>query len=221
MKRQYFTPLSSEQIKSLCALANHAYKAARSRGAIDDDLKADDYRKQGQLEATGVDSLKKANQSHFLEIRGKWWTVIGNLEQAFYDFLNAGPQNEARRQMAWRLAGQVSFLAEAMKFRDERDKGITLSDPDAARQAWAYTNALARSKSGSDRLETLTAEQLEQLGFTLNNRANAMRGVGSSQSRNKSQRKKSRTSQEPLETTSREHDGMPHRHVSRPQPTRH
>ncbi len=216
---RYLTPLSKVQITQLCALATKAFKAAQARGALDDDMTAAQFRKDGQWEAAKVASLKEANQGHYLEIRGKWWTVIGNLEQAFYDFLNGGPENEARRQMAWRLAGQVAGMAEAIGIQ-QQDRALMaamaemqpgqviipptprIPEPELAAQAWAYTAHLAREKFKTTRLEDLDADQLEQLGFTLVNRANAKRGKGDSTSRNKGQRGRSKPSQETFESDS-------------------
>ena len=184
------TRLSAIQVKGLCALANQAYKVAKSRHAIDDDMSADEYRKAGQKEAAGIDSLKEAHQGHYLAIKGKWFVVLGQLDEAFDLFLRAGDQAQAHSQMKWRLLGQISFWAEAKKTAHEDETGIVLDDTETARQAWAYTAALARDKSATKtaRLEDLTTKELEQLGFTVINRANAMRGVGHSSTRNKNQR---------------------------------
>lgn len=211
-RRIFLGPLTALQIKLLCRMANEAFKAARKRGAVDDDMTAEEYRRAGQMEAAQVDSLKKANQGHFLSIRGKWWTVIGNLEQAFYDFLNEGPVNEERRQMAWRLAGQVAALAEALGVR-ESDKAVNFAiqsgkdvssvppvDPaEFARQAWAYTRSIAQDKF-KRRIESLDTDALEQLGFTIVNRTSAIRGVGDSSARNKSQRRSKKTAKTPLQS---------------------
>ncbi|WP_345735701.1 hypothetical protein [Prosthecobacter algae] len=211
------TPLSKVQITQLCALASKAFKAAQARGALDDGMTAEQYRREGQMEAAQVASLKEANQGHYLEIRGKWWTVIGNLERAFYDFLNAGPENEARRQMAWRLAGQVSALADTLatnahdKATNEAIRALRpeeqlpeiprMSAEEAARQAWAYTRSIAVARFAGRSMESLDPDQLEQLGFTIINRTSAKRGVGDSWTRNKSQRR-SKTSKKALKSFS-------------------
>ncbi len=183
------TPLSAVQVKGLCALANKAYKVAKARHAIDDDMTADDYRKAGQKEAARIDSLKDAHQGHYLAIKGKWFVVLGRLEEAFDLFLRAGDQAHHHAQMKWRLLGQISFWADAKKTAHKAETQIELDDTEAARQAWAYTAALARDKSAAKtaRLEDLTTKELEQLGFTIVNRANAMRGVGHTANRNKNQ----------------------------------
>jgi hypothetical protein len=202
--KRYFTGLSGVQIKLLCVMAGQAFKAAKSRGAVEDGQSADEFRKAGQMEAAGVESLKLATQEHFLAIRGKWWTVIGNLELAFYDFLNAGAENEALRQMKWRFMGQLSHLAEciAMKANDKAanellragepdlSKLVSMAVDEAARQAWAYGQSLSRDKFQGRGIDSLAVEDLEQLGFTVVNRGNAMCGVGDKTTRNKSQRRK-------------------------------
>lgn len=185
-KPRFFTPLSAVQIKALCVLASQAYKVAKSRGAVD-ELSADDYRKAGQMEAAGVGSLKDARQNHFLLIRGKWFVVIGRLDEAFYDFLNAGDQAEATRQMKWRLMGQMQELAEGIKARHLRETQIELEAAECARQAWAYAEALSVGKNHGRKIRDLDSDELEQLGFTCTNRGNAMRQVGNSANRNKSQ----------------------------------
>lgn len=204
MKKRYFTRLSGVQIKLLCTLAGQAFKAAKARGGVEDGQSADDFRKAGQMEAAGVASLKEATQEHFLAIRGKWWTVIGNLEQAFYDTLNSGGDNEALRQMQWRFMGQLERLAEgiAMKANDkaaneliragEEDlsKLVNMTAMEAARQAWAYGQSISRDKFHGRGINSLNVEEMEQLGFTVINRANTMIGVGDKSTRNKSQRRK-------------------------------
>ena len=203
-KTRYFTRLSGVQIKLLCVMAGQAFKAAKSRGAVEDGQSADEFRKAGQMEAAGVESLKLATQEHFLAIRGKWWVIIGNLELAFYDFLNSGAENEALRQMQWRLMGQLSLLAAAMAKRDHSkalneliSAGATgalnapmMAEDEAARQAWAYGQSLSRDKFERRGIDSLDADELEELGFTVVNRANAMHGVGDKTTRNKSQRRK-------------------------------
>lgn len=191
MKKRFFTRLSALQIKGLCALASQAFKAAKARGAVPDDMTADEWRREGQMEAAGVASLKLATQEHYLAIKGKWFTVLGNLEEAFYCFLNASAEHEATRQMRWRLMGQVALLADGIQHRHFIETSVRLADDESARQAWAYTKSLARDKGGKS-LESLDADALEQLGFTVVNRANAKRGKGDSMKRNKSQRRAAR-----------------------------
>jgi hypothetical protein len=185
-----FAPLSKIQIRLLCTLAGQAFKAARLRGAVDDDQDAESYRREGQLEACGVAGLKECNQSHFLAIRGKWFVVLGRLEEAFNDFLNAGEQAEATRQMKWRFVGQVAALAESIGDKHERETGIVLDPAARAARALAYAEGISRSQFLSG-LKGLTARQVEILGFTITNRANALAGRGDSQNRNKSQRLRS------------------------------
>lgn len=191
MKPRFLSPLSSTQKALLCVRAKQAWQVARQRGAIDDDVTAEEYREQGQVEACGKRSLRECTQADFLAIAGKWWVVLGNLDLAFNAFLNGGEQNEARRQMAWRLAGQVAALAEALEHKHCAETGIMLQEAETARQAWAYTTAIAKDKFGR-RVDSLDADELEQLGFTIRNRANAKRGVGDSTTRNKKQRKQRR-----------------------------
>lgn len=182
MNPPFLTRLSGQQIKELCTLAGQAYKAAKARpGAVDDDVTADAFRKAGQMEAVKKESLKDCNQGDYLELRGKWFTVIGNLEAAFYAFMNAGAQNELRRQMAWRLMGQLYKLAQAMEGHNQRP------DVPVPTQAWQYAQAIAKDKFKGRSITSLDGPELEQLGFTVINRANAMRKVGSAKTRNKSQ----------------------------------
>ena len=192
MKKRFFTHLSALQIKGLCAMSSKAYKAAKARGSVPDDMTADDWRKDGQMEAAGVASLKLATQEHYLALKGKWFTVLGNLEEAFYCFLNGTADHEATRQMRWRLMGQVALLAEGIQKSHWRlTYSDTMSDAEAARQAWSYTKALAHDKFGRN-IDSLDADALEQLGFTVVNRANAKLGKGDPRRRNRSQRQSAR-----------------------------
>lgn len=196
MKTPFFTKLSGEQIKLLCTLAGIAQKAAKARFDPKAEVDADTWRKNGQDAATGLEgfSLRQANQSHFLPLRGHWFVIIGNLEQAFADFLAADAANVARTQMAWRLMGQVALLAEGIKAERARIS-ITLDDAQAAAEAWRYTGALAKDKFGGRSIQAITWHELEQLGFTVVNRANAKLGKGDPGDRNKRQRRKSKPAQ--------------------------
>lgn len=206
--------LSGVQIRLLCTLAGQAQTAAKLREDPAAEVDRETWRKNGQDEATGLVGLslaKNANQEHFLPIRGHWFTIIGNLQAAFYDFLNAGPQNEARRQMACRLMGQIAHLSEALEQRHERlmriTPGLAAHTPaEAAQNAWKYARAIAKDKFQGRRIEALEADDLEQLGYTVTGRANAMQGKGNPENRNKSQRLRSKAvraagnaSEEPFE----------------------
>jgi hypothetical protein len=192
--------LSSVQIKLLCTLAGQAQAAAKLRHNPDADTDRETWRKNGQDEATGVQGLslaKNAHQGHFLPIRGYWFTIIGNLQQAFYDFLNGGPDNEARKQMAWRLMGQIAHLSEALEARHERLRSITPglaanTPAQAAENSWKYAAVIARDGFQGRRIEALNADELERLGFSITGRANAMQGKGDPENRNKSQRLRSK-----------------------------
>jgi hypothetical protein len=206
------TGLSAIQIKQLCTLAGQAFKVAKLRGDPRTEDGADAYRKAGQMEAAQIESLKAAHQGHYLALRGYWFTILGNLEQAFYDFLNAGDASEARRQMAWRLMGQIAHLADGIAYKHQALRAQNAELPDltpteAAEQAWKYAESISRS-SHRGRIADLDARGVEQLGFTLTNRTNAMLGKGQAENRNKSQRNKASKPaptdlKEPLETASR------------------
>lgn len=191
-----FTRLSGVQIKQLCAMASKAQKAARARFDERAEVDAETWRKWGQDEATGVQglSLRKATQVHYLPIRGFWWNILGNYEQAFTDFLNSGPQNEKLRNMKWRLAGEVARLAEGIQF--EKSGGLIpaqIDDAQATKEAWNYTRALCSDKFQRRRIEALEEpDELKQLCDTVFNRASAKLGKGHSSNRNKSQRRKSK-----------------------------
>jgi hypothetical protein len=199
------TGLSAVQIKLLCMMAKQAFLAAQQRGDPRTEDGAEDYRKAGQKEAAQIDSLKVAHQGHFLALRGYWFTILGNLEQAFYDFLNAGETSEAMRQMKWRLMGQVAVLAEGIRTEKGRVQ-IVIDEAQAAAEAWAYAQHLARDKFHGRRIDSLSAKELEELGFTVNNRANAKLGKGKAADRNKKQASKGTpktVSEEPFKSDSR------------------
>lgn len=186
----HFTPLSNDQKARLSILAKEAWIIAQRRGAVDDGVTFDVWRYAQQKEACGVESLKEANQSHFLAVRGKWFTIIGNLEQAFYDFLNAG--NELARQLKWRLAGEVARLADGIQAEKARENPPVMIDAaKAAEEAWNYTRGMASLPLfGAKGLKNLNAEDLKRLCDTVFNRASPKLGVGKAENRNKSQRRK-------------------------------
>jgi hypothetical protein len=221
MKPQFtMTPLSKLQKAGLMMMARQAYQAAVTRRAVDpQETDFDTWRRLQQVEAGAPESIRQANQGHYLAIRGAFWVVLGNLEQGFHDFLASGPQNEARRQMAWRLAGQVSALADGIAGKHdsallneavragsgglEPIKIERMSPAEAARQAWSYAQSIARDKFRGRGLDSLQAADLEQLGFTVVNRTTAMRGKGDSSRRNKSQRRRRHDSAEAPEEIDR------------------
>jgi len=206
------TGLSSIQITKLCTLAGQAFKVAQGRGDPRTEDGADKFRKAGQKEAAQIESLKEAHQGHYLFLRGYWFTILGNLEQAFYDFLNAGDANEAMRQMKWRMMGQMAHLADAIATKRLREiatglQAEPLTDAQAADEAWRYAQYIALNGLFKCSLANLPLEGVEQTGFTLNGRATAMLGKGKAENRNKSQRASTRakktTPEASLESPSR------------------
>lgn len=200
------TLLSPVQIRQLCMMASQAFKAAKLRSDPRTEAGAEAYRKAGQQDAAQIDSLKQAHQGHYLALVGYWFTQIGNLEEAFYALLHAGDASEARRQMAWRLMGEISRLANGIKAQKGRIQ-IVLSDYEAAHEAWRYAQAIAKDKFNGRRIDSLDAQELEQLAFTVSNRASPMLGKGEDANRNKKQRAqgkaKKATAKDPLEPFSR------------------
>lgn len=191
-------------------MASQAYKIAKVRGDPRSEVDAETWRKNGQDEATSIEqcSLRKATQEHYLPLRGYWHVIIGNVQQAFYDFLNSGDQNEATRQVKWRLAGEVSRMADGIKADKLRlPIPVEIDDVQAAKEAWDYTRAVGRDKCEGRGIGSQTAEELWQLCDTIFNRASAKLKVGKAENRNKSQRAsrkaKKTTSKEALEPFSR------------------
>lgn len=209
----HFTRLSRLQITGLCVMASQAHKIAKTRGDPRAEVDAETYRKNGQDEATGMHelSLREATQVHYLPLRGYWHVIIGNVQEAFYDFLHSGEQNERMRQLKWRLAGEVSRLADGIQYEKARlPIPVQIDEAQAAKEAWAYTRAMCLDKFQGRRVEALvTPEEIEQLCHTVFNRASAKLKVGSRENRNKSQRAGKRAkkpvlsgSEEALETPS-------------------
>jgi hypothetical protein len=194
MKKRFLGPLSNDQKAAISILRKQAFEAAQARGAVDDDLSFEAWYRAEMREAVGVESLTDATQALYLAIRGRFFTILGNLEEAFYAFLNGGEENEARRQMAWRLMGEIERLAQGIRAKHEALMRLTpgladLTPAQAAERAWSYVKTIARDKFGGVRMEALDADQLEELGFTVYNRASAMLGKGMPEARNKAQRK--------------------------------
>lgn len=177
-------PLTGEQKKRLMAMSRAAFKLAIQRGAIDDDTDFDSWRKSEYGRACELPSLglRDAIQGQYRLIRGWLHVILGNAEAAFHDFLEGSQEDEARRQCMWHLAASVSGLASYWA------KERKLSDEASAQQAWAYCLDIARDKASGRPLAQLTAVELRNMAFTMINRTNAFRGVGSAENRNKSQR---------------------------------
>jgi hypothetical protein len=177
-------PLSSNQKKAIMCLTNDAFGISIYRGAIDNDANFDRWRKEQYGTACGRPAfgLREAQNDDFRLICGRLLVILGNAEAAFEAFIGSGPENEARRRMAHRLAAKVGILAKLWGAQRK------IPDAEAAKQAWAYTLAIARDKAKGQALDTLPAKTVEQIGFTIINRISAHRGVGSTENRNKSQR---------------------------------
>lgn len=187
MKPKANQPLSNAQKGKLSIMAYQAFHAARARGAVDDTVQLVDYRHAGQLEACKIESLRDVTQEHFKLIRGYWHTILGNVELAFDDFVQAGPDEEARRQVWYRLGNQVARLAEGMAAKHAR-QGVQVTPEQAAAESWKYAAAICADKYAGRRFRQLDAKELSQLGFTIFNRGSAMLDVGDPENRNKSQR---------------------------------
>lgn len=188
----HFTRLSGLQIRQLCVMSRQAQQIAKTRGDPRAEADAETWRKVGQDEATDTHdlSLREATQVHYLPIRGYWHVIIGNVQEAFYDFLNAGEQNERTRQLKWRLAGEVSRLAEGIKAEKIGETPpVMIDDVKAAEEAWNYTRWMATQPLfGAKGLKNLNPDDLKRLCDTVFNRSSAKLGVGKAENRNKSQR---------------------------------
>lgn len=184
MKTEQTGPLTSKQKSRLAILARMAFRLSIQRGAVDDTADYDAWRYEQTGQAVGVASQgwRESTQGQYRLIRGRFFVILGNAEAAFEDFMQGGEENELRRQRLHRLAAAVGSLAEF--WRAEKSIG----EDEASRQAWAYALSIARDKAGGRALSALDAAELAQLGFTIINRCNAKRGVGSAANRNKSQR---------------------------------
>lgn len=194
------SPLTALQKSKLCILAKAAWLKAR-RAGLDDSVSASDYRAAGQLAACGCESLRDCTQAHYLALRGHWFVELGELGEAFTDFLNAGEPAERLRQLKWRFAGQLASLAEAIAHVETAAGRPALTDAQAASRAWAYASKMAADKHFT--ISAATAPQIEQLGFQLTNRANALLGKGSPATRNKSQRTRPRVNSPESASSSR------------------
>lgn len=214
----HFTRLSRLQITGLCVMASQAHKIAKTRGDPRAEVDAETWRKNGQDEATGTHelSLRAATQVHYLPLRGYWHVILGNVQEAFYDFLNSGEQNEAARQIKWRLAGEVSRLADGIQAEKARMPiPILIDAAQAAKEAWNYARVMGSDKYHGRGINSQTPEELKKLCDTVFNRASAKLKVGRPENRNKSQRRKAPkraedASQEPFERPSIRAEGHPH-----------
>lgn len=177
-------PLSNVQKAGLACLAREAFTVAKRRGAVDDDANFDAWRyaEHGKACDCPPFGLREAQNDQYRLLAGHFLVILGNAEAAFELFIGSGPEAEERRRMAYRLAAQVGILAKTWGAQRK------LTDAEAARQAWAYALKIARDKSQGRPLDTLTARELRNVGFTILNRRSAHAGVGKAENRNKSQR---------------------------------
>lgn len=177
-------PLSKDQKTGLACLAREAFIVAKRRGAIDDDADFDAWRygEHGKACQCPPFGLREAKNDQYRLLAGHFLVILGNAEAAFELFIGSGPEAEERRRMAYRLAASVGILAKTWGALRK------LPDAEAARQAWAYALKIARDKSGGRSLDSLDARELRNIGFTVLNRRSSHAGVGSTATRNKSQR---------------------------------
>jgi len=177
-------PLSNKQKSDLMRLERETFTVAKRRGAIDDDTDFDVWRKieHGKACNRPPFGLREATNDEYRLLAGHFLVILGNAEAAFELFIGSGPEAEERRRMAYRLAASVGILAKTWGAQRK------LPDAEAARQAWAYALKIARDKSGGRSLDSLDARELRNVGFTILSRRSAYAGVGSTATRNKSQR---------------------------------
>lgn len=177
------SPLTSVQIRTLCAFAGLAFKRLRDKGGMDDTDTVETFRHREQLAAVGVGSLKAMNQGHYRDLKAHWLMLLGLVGEAFDLLMKTGDGQEQRELMQWQISGCAANLALAFQH-----KGQKLDS--AVDGAWSYILKIARDKFQGRKLSELDTLEMVDLRNTIINRTNAKMGRGRPESRNKSQRQK-------------------------------
>jgi hypothetical protein len=176
------SPLTANQIKTLCALASLAFRRVRETGGADDDDTAETFRRREQLAAVKIESLKEMHQGHYRTLKAHWLVLLGLLGSAYDLLVKTGEGQEQRELMQHQVAEAVGNLALSWVA-----KGQKLDS--AIEGAWTYAVKTAKGKFEGRSLRDLDGYDLSQLRNTIINRTSAHRGRGDPANRNKSQRR--------------------------------
>jgi hypothetical protein len=179
--------LSKRQMAEICMTAERAYLLQLKYGLVDEGTSKDDWRRAEQLKTVSIESLKDCRQAHYRPLLGHFQALEGQREVKTFNHTQAQPDDPDRRSMTRALLDEIERFAE-------------LTANDGTRTGWhrahGYLLAIAekRGRVVPRHVDTITAtwdpKKIEELVTTMRNRISAKRGVGETENRNKSQRKK-------------------------------
>jgi hypothetical protein len=190
--------LTNKEKAVLCQLARKAYDHLAALDLVD-GMKFPDWRRAQQKAAVGKDSLTECTRDDWRPLAAGFYELMGWSHRAFLLWMHTGDTSDNA------APGDTHESREeirALIVKALRDHAATVENPQthgqlersiAAKKAggaigWPYINAISIAKFRLP-IDDLATAQLDQLLYTARNRIAAREGVGSTQTRNKRQRK--------------------------------
>lgn len=181
--------LSNKQKQVLCQLASTAYAFQAKHGLIDQGVKLDAWRRAEQLAAVGIASLRDCRQAHYLPLKGHFEALAGKTDVPTFQAAVAPADHADRACAAQALREELARFANLTDHLGRRAGEFAAED---------YLMAIARARANSplaklqDICDTWPPTKIWTLVYTMRNRIAAKKGVGSTDKRNKSQRRRPR-----------------------------
>lgn len=196
--------LSNNQKAVISQTARQAFDVQDRAGLIDgsgsDSKRFETWRREQQLAAVGISSLRECGNNHYRPLMAHFLTLAGRDASAFSLALRTGrvkdhgaieDTHEARET---RRAQILAALLDHGRRCDPRSaeydgKIAAIVATKGGIIAAGYVIAIAKNKCRGRALDSLTATELDQLLWTTRNRIAAREGRGAPANRNQKQRK--------------------------------
>lgn len=198
-------PLSRDQKAAICQLAKIAFDRQDALGLVEVDCASQsarlaEWRRAQQLAAVGIDSLTECRNEHFRTLRAHFSTLAGREDRAYRDYTRTGrvrDRGPAEDTHEAREATRKLILDELLAHghrcdprRPEFNRLIAEKiEANGGMITQNYVIAIAKAKCRGRKIDSLTAEELRQILYTLRNRIASREGRGSRYNRNKGQRR--------------------------------
>lgn len=194
-----------KEIKPLIMAACEAYACQ------DPDISFDDFRAEHTLAAVNRDGFRYCTHDHFCDLMGHFKTLAGKDSEALFWFIRGA--SNAQRQRAWTIVDRLNAHIALAKSTEEQI--IARTSPKQLSRTMARRNSILNHPEGmldvgylltivrdktrkpqlafgpdivADLAGRCTMDQLLLIRHTLINRISEREGVGSSATRNKSQK---------------------------------
>jgi hypothetical protein len=170
--------------------------ARRAAGTVDAYQRQWRHLHVKQATAGRAAGLRQVARADFGDVLGHFLNLAGLTAQAFEAMMRGGKANEDARQSGHSVEELIERLARhfAGQVAQKEPSYTPAQCGDAGRaRAGAYVAAIEKSRFEGKRWQTLPPWRQCQMHDTLQNRLNAMLGLGKPENRNKRQRAAART----------------------------